>query len=454
MKKIILFVFLLFVKSSLILGQVQVPDYPDDAYIAADFKLWADGKEILVYDTPVAAMASFCLTDSVEIKIWSKVSFMQVDIRPKHLNIISKHEGNYLTFKIPKNIKISVELDKRIYRPLLIFGQEPINEAEKKDADYFYDAGKIHKIGRVVLKSNQKVFIEAGAIVEGAFHFYETENVKIIGHGIIDNRNLTRKTGTQGIKGVLSNNFEIKGIHIIGNPRWTSAYFACADFSIDDVRIIGWRPSDDGIDIVGSENSSIRNSFVRVKDDCIAVKAMGAGTYDLNEKDYSQTGCKNVKNLLVENNVIWNADWGNAIEIGFETRAEFMEDMIFRNNDIIHVEANGGVFTIHNGDRGMIRNILYENIRIEDARGYLCHFQILNSHYSKDKKRGQGKNIKLKNITVSEGIPLNSIITGYDDEHIYDGVYFENLIIHGEKISSPIEANVFSEYAKNIKFIE
>jgi polygalacturonase len=123
------------------------------------------------------------------------------------------------------------------------------------------------------------------------------------------------------------------------------------------LKIVSDNGNDDGIDVVGSRNVLIDNCFIRTKDDCIAIKA-GVNYFT----DFESGG--NVKNVTVQNSVFWNGTWGNGLEIGFETRAGTMENIVFRNLDIIHVER-GGTFTIHNGDRAVVKNVLYEDIHFE-----------------------------------------------------------------------------------------
>ena len=431
-------------------------NYPSEAPKASDYKVWVNGDESWIYDTPVAAICSFESTDSVAIKVWVEQPFSEVVVRPLRLGIKPLKQGQLVSFTLPKNTKATLEFDKRIYRPLHVFAQEPFEPSMKQKADIVFEAGKMYYPGNLYLKSGQKVFIEGGAVVEGSIHFYETKGVEIMGHGILENRNKPNMVSPMCIKGIQSSGFQVKGIHIIGNPTWTSAYFDCSDFTVDDVRIIGWRPTDDGMDIVGCERVVIKNSYIRTMDDCIAIKAktvsipaLGRGNTYAGSDEVS---CKRVDDIFMTNNILWNADWGNAIEIGFECRADSMTNIRFIDNDIIHVEANGGVFSIHNGDRAVVNNVLYKNIRIEDARGFLCHFQILKSHYTKDKERGQGRNIVLENVHVLNGVPLNSLITGYDAEHTYENILFKNVQIHGRKVTDIFSGNIFTEFAHKINF--
>ncbi len=147
-------------------------------------------------------------------------------------------------------------------------------------------------------------------------------------------------------------------------------------------------------------------------------------------------GIGDVKNVTVQNSVLWNGVWGNGLEIGFETRAESISDIVFRDNDLIHVEGSEGTFTIHNGDRANVSNVLYENIRVEDSVGYLIDFKILESRYSKDTERGRIVNVRFNNIDVVGDVFPTSIMYGFDNTHSIDGVTFSNFRIHGTTISS------------------
>jgi len=71
-----------------------------------------------------------------------------------------------------------------------------------------------------------------------------------------------------------------------------------------------------------------------------------------------------VDNIVVQNSVMWNAIWVNGLEIGFEIRSDTIRNFNFSNCDLIHSEGPEGTFTIHNGDRALVQNILYDNIRV------------------------------------------------------------------------------------------
>jgi hypothetical protein len=128
-----------------------------------------------------------------------------------------------------------------------------------------------------------------------------------------------------------------------------------------------------------------------VNDDCIAVKAVGY---------FDERGKKNVKNIHASDCVFWKLACGNAVEIGYETSCDEISGIIFEDIDVIHSQyegwQSGGVFTIHNGDRAHVKNVIYRDIRVEDAHEKLIDFKIFSSKYSTDKERGKVSDILLE----------------------------------------------------------
>lgn len=177
----------------------------------------------------------------------------------------------------------------------------------------------------------------------------------------------------------------------------------------------------------------------------------------------------------------WNALWGNALEIGFELNSSEVRNIRFKNSDIIHVEA-GAVFSIHNAGTATVKNILFDNIRVEDARQKLFDLAIFRSRYSEDgppteeevrklylngawdgviavpadKKdyhaqfRGKIKNVVFRNINIVEGQFPFSIFCGYNKLKNVSGVRIENLVVNGKKITTIKAAKLSLENADNI----
>ena len=67
---------------------VETYDFPKEVSRAADFTVTADGQPVFVYDTKVAAIATFGVAGKVEIHVKPSAKFRTVVIRPlsKHIN--------------------------------------------------------------------------------------------------------------------------------------------------------------------------------------------------------------------------------------------------------------------------------------------------------------------------------------------------------------------------------
>ena len=87
------------------------------------------------------------------------------------------------------------------------------------------------------------------------------------------------------------------------------------------------------------------------------------------------------------------------------------------------------------GDENLVRNVRFENIRIEDFRqGQLVNLRIFyNKKYCKAPGRGI-ENVLFKNISYNGKNAEISIIEGYNEERSIRNVIFENLKINGEMI--------------------
>jgi hypothetical protein len=419
---------------------------PADAEAAPEFELEINGQKIFVYNTRIAAFAYFSFEGKVDVKVTYLSPVYNFDIRPKSKNIEADLYRNQIHFSLENPANISVEINKNIKRPLFIFAsplETEIPDSTDKNV-IFFKAGKIHYPGEVPVKSNQTVYIEGGAIVRGNFMTDKGKNIKIMGRGILDNSRY-QKGEHRPIEINQCENVLIEGIILTECRHWSCTSTASKNITYNNLKIVSENDWDDGIDIVGSTDVLVNNCFIRTKDDCIAIKSGVNYFTDFNSSI-------NVDNIKVQNSVMWNGMWGNALEIGFETRSDTIKNVTFKNCDLIHVEGPEGTFTIHNGDRAVVKNVLYEDIRVEDSRGWLIDFKILESVYSKDKQRGKIEDIHFKSITVEGDIFPYSQLLGFDETHRITGVTLENFVIHGTKVTSTYNGMITTNCADEIIF--
>ncbi len=413
---------------------------------APEFELEVNGQKVFVYNTPSAAFAYFSFEGKVEVKVTFQAPVYNYDIRPKSRKIEGDLYRNQIQFSLDKPENLSIEINKNIKRPLFIFANPLETEIpDKTDKNVIlFEGGKIHTPGEVLVKSNQTVYIEGGAVVRGHFMTDKGKDIKIMGRGIIDNSQYL-KGQHRPIEINECENVLIDGIILSEGKHWSCASFASKNVTYNNLKIVSDNDWDDGIDIVGSQNVLVNNCFIRTKDDCIAVKA-GVNYFTRFNSSF------NVDNVTVQNSVLWNGIWGNALEIGFETRTDTIKNVTFKNCDLIHVEGPEGTFTIHNGDRAVVSNVLYEDIRVEDSRGWLIDFKILNSQYSKDTRRGKIENIHFRNIQVEGDQLPYSQLQGFDDTFNIKNVLLENFFLHGVKVNSTYNGMISVIHTEKLEF--
>ncbi len=446
MKVIWLVILISIVPLQLCAGNLVTYKAPDDAEAAPEFEVEVNGQKIFVYNTRIAAFAYFSFEGKVDVKVTFSGPVYNFDIRPKNKKIEGELYRNQISFSLDNPVNLSIEINKNIKRPLFIFANPLETEIpDKNDKNViFFEAGKIHNPGEVQVKSNHTVYIEGGAIIRGHFTTDQGKDIKIMGRGILDNSRYL-KGEHRPIEINQCENVLIEGIILAESRHWSCALTASKKVTYNNFKIVSENDWDDGIDIVGSTDVLVNNCFIRTKDDCVAIKSGVNYFTDFNSSI-------NVDNITIQNSVFWNGMWGNGLEIGFETRSDTIKNVTFRNCDLIHVEGPEGTFTIHNGDRAVVKNVLYDDIRVEDSRGWLIDFKILESQYSKDKQRGKIENIHFKNITVEGDIFPYSQLLGFDENHKITGVTLENFVIHGTKVTSTYNGMITSVHVDGITF--
>jgi Glycosyl hydrolases family 28 len=452
---------------------------PQGADRANDFAAKVNGKEVFVYDSQVAAFAYFSFSGKVAVSVTPDRDVDKVDIRPKSFGIVHSLKGGTIEFQLDRPCNLSIEINGDIKRPLFLFAN-PLEQAPPNPGDpnvLYFEAGKIYQAGEIKLTSGQTVYIAGGAIVRGRIRADDARNIRVLGRGILDGSGRDYKTQMVKLSGC--SNVELNGVIVFNSFGWTLVPVKSDNVRFANVKVVGWRDNDDGIDIVGCRNLSVEGCFLRTKDDSIVVKA-SPGYFKEGE-----SRLRNVQNVRVTDSVVWNAEWGNAMEIGFELQTDSIRDILFKNCDIIHVER-GGTFTIHNGDFATVENVRFENIRVEDSRDKLIEFRVGLSIYSGDcpwqfhrqnpqrkrsplgqwvpaegdkekehaKYRGHIRNVQFKDIAVTGSELPKSYLIGYDNAHGVENVRIENLRFNGRPVLNAEAGNFTIEKAKNVHFVE
>ena len=333
--------------------------------------------------------ANFSSPDNSEIVIHSETKLDSVMIRPLSYNIDYIFSDHEIKITLPEPKKFSVEINGSHRDNILIFANRK-REYEKYENDIYFEKGE-HDAGVINIdKDNTTVYLEEGAYVTGKITCIDRKNVSICGLGIFDMSKYPRYGEPEFMNAMrLFNNENLKvyDITITDSVNWTCNVRGCDNVHFDNVKIIGSRGNSDGIDICGSRNVLVENIFTRTWDDSFVVKAFNSG---------------NLENVTFRDSVLWN-DFARPIEIGVEIRADKAHNVVFDNIDIIHSLPGYPVLGIHHGDRAVVSDVVFNDIRIEDAPGaQLFDVRITKAVWNKDETMGRIENIRFSNISLIE----------------------------------------------------
>lgn len=456
------------------------------------------GHQRSVEETEYAGFVLFSTNTATEIKIRPNRKFENVVVRPLSKNVTPAVNDGVITFTIPGSGFYSVELDG-YHSPLLLFADaEKEYDVDITAPDVIYYGKGIHDVGYIELHSNQTLFIDEGAVVYARVYAKDADNIRIIGHGILDASRVTaydffefgEKEKEQYEKGFAVENAErentvvleycdhitVDGITVRDSLVYTFKPICCRWLDIRNVKIIGnWRYNSDGIDMHNCEHVYISDCFIRTYDDSICIKGFD---YVQNEADMLHDGYMHdtFYDVLIERCVIWN-DWGRALEFGAETRAREIYDVTFRDCDLIHVQDVA--CDVQNVDYAEIYDVLYEDIRVEygevsqksriqlsDTDVYvedpnskflpllLGSFVTYVPEYSKgDAKRGKNHDITFRDIKVTAPAMPPSIFRGFDEEHQNNNITVDGLYLNGKRIEKIEDANItIGDFTSNVIF--
>ena len=395
-----------------------------------------------------AHYALFSAQGEVEVEVRVPFEWQTVTVRPLRHGIVPERTATGIRFRMATPAKLSIEFDGDLIHALFILANPPELKEPAPDTPgvRFFKAGAEYDTGEIRLGAGETLYLEDGAVVHGWVVMKGAHGARIAGRGILDGSHLDHNGGRrpQMIRVDQSNGVVVEGITLVNGPSWHLVPVACRNTTIRDLNIIGFSGCGDGIDVVSCDGTTITNCFIRANDDCIAVKAL------------ANVGGRNVHGVRVSGGVFWNAPWGNALEIGYETCCETISDILFEDCDIIHVEregwGSGGTFTIHNGDRALVRDVTYRNIRVEDSREKLIDLKVQHSKWSTDSRRGCIEEIRFEDIAIVDGPFPVSIIQGLDSEHLVSHVSIANLTHRGERITNATDAKMIVEMAPDVDF--
>ena len=413
---------------------------------------------------------SYCLFDftgDVYVKVISKNrKFKSSRIKPDARGTIADVQNDStVQFLLSQPQNLCVEFDGDITDNLLVFTSEPPvskKEAERKAKKEgrqfiyippgFYDkatlcqtvpllksgegnreGGEASSGGDVLVPSNTTLYIAGGAYFTGTYLIKDAHDVSILGRGIARPVN-----GHNGCFVSRSKNVLVDGLVVCKCPIGGSD-----NVTLHDVRSITHPSWGDGLNVFSSQNVLMDRVFCRNSDDCTTAYATRLGFEG------------STRNIHMRNSTLW-ADVAHPIFIGLHgaaagpnpERRDTIENLLYENIDILcqaepQVDYQG-CMAINCGDNNLVRNVTFDNIRIElpshregtggGPQGCILQVKVgWNQKYCKAPGLGV-EDITFRNIRYYGTQPYLSIINGYNEERKVKNITFEGLEINGQAI--------------------
>lgn len=368
---------------------------------------------------------------------------MQAVVRPSALGIAPQRvDERTIEFVLDSPEYLSVEFGGDRKHNLHLFPELPetevytgteehcINWTGKNNHDVFiqdarliYFGPGIHKpkdlpSGEIKIPSNTTVYLAPGAVVRAKLCVDRAKNVRIIGRGILANP-------LRGVEITYSKNVLVEGITMINPQHYTVFGGESSDITVRNIKSFSRHGWSDGIDLMCCRDVTIDNIFLRNSDDCIAL---------YNHRWWYWGGSRHIR---ISRAKLW-ADVAHPFNFGCHgddrsRRGEVLSDVVVTDCDVLN-EDGDGIFSVRCGDKNRLRDIHFENIRIEEIeRGALFSLRVL---FSEKYNRAPGNSIRdvsFKDIhfTGDESHLIPSDITHYDAERRVEDITFENVTVNG-----------------------
>lgn len=219
-----------------------------------------------------------------------------------------------------------------------------------------------------------------------------------------------------------SKDVQISGIRLINSPFWTSHFYKCENLKLLDLYIYAPHleekaPSSDAVDLDACKNVLIKNCYMSVNDDAIALKG-GKGPFA--DKDDNNGGNYNI---LIED-----------CEFGFcHSTLTFGSESIYDRNIVLRRAKVQDAKCLLRFKMRPDTPQHYEYVLVEDIEGSAANVflvnpwtQFFNLKGEEKMRTGRGNNVTLRNIKLKTDVIFNVVES---DQYKLSDIKFENLQI-------------------------
>lgn len=426
------------------------------------------------YPTTVVPVSYFDFEGEVDVAIklnYDIETLSSAKVTPLSLGVVPTIDAasKTINFTLRQPANYTIEFNEQTNDVIHLFANPLETEEEKIDPnnipeDVIYIGPGAYETGPIPMESGQTLYIAGGAYVYGQVRTAFSENITIRGRGIMAGDIYSRQSEAQYTLPFEAQNAQgitLKDVIMLDPAGWAVTLYNCDNILIDNLKIMTARANGDGISVQGSRNTRIQNCFVRTYDDAVTIKCNDG---------------YNVDGVECVNNVFWN-DLAQSMEIGYETRGDYLRNVSFRDNTVLH-NFHKPVMSIHLCEDADVSNISFSNITVEDGQ-MLNDVSVSNTGVVNDANTednffidldirtnaewsdpalggvlGTIRNVSFDNIKVLKvAETVTSRMFGRSNSYNIDGVTISNLDYAGVAVEEADDFNLFTnEYASNIRF--
>ena len=396
--------------------------------------------------TTESQFVTFEASGPVEVEVQVTGAAKSPVLRPLRHGLVVQQDGATLCFTMSDATRqLCLELNGDPRHPLLLFSSPPETDAPKagdKRVTYFgpgyHKVKPIDRPGYFAWAKGMTIYLAPGAVVESSLNIFQNEGVTIRGRGILFTpHGEGKKAGNVPLTIKESKNVRVEGIVVVSRAdQWSVHAVTSRGVAFENFHLLS--EIRDGLDIINSQDVTVRDSFLMAHDDALCLKGMWFGKG------------QPVEHVLAERCIVANMGGGNGIELGFEANAPVIQHIVFRDMDLLYSLPNGekpdpawpeGALTCHihhtqGGVAASVRDVLFDDIRVEDLQDDF----LIDLHPLGGATNAVVDGVTFRNIRQLGGARRPSRIAGRKDFPVKN-VTIENLHILGQPVSSATAGN-------------
>ena len=188
------------VEYSIFHHEYKASAFPYEVPKSKDYKVYVNGREVPVYacrisaypfntwwpghqrpfaQSEAASYVNLISDEEIEIAVepLTKTAYERIMIKPYAKNIQYSKQGEKIVFTLKENGGYILELDD-YHGMLYIFNNKPCPCEAPENITYYFGKG-VHFPGKIVLHSNESIYLEKDALVYGCVFAEDAENIRI-----------------------------------------------------------------------------------------------------------------------------------------------------------------------------------------------------------------------------------------------------------------------------------